>query len=65
GRDKMVFDGQTPPPGAVLGAGVATSTLKPAFDVPRAITAEFNGERVIGRTWPVADGHVTTLELTY
>ena len=65
GRDKMVFDGQSPPPGAVLGAGIATSTIKPAFDAPRAITAEFNGERVIGRTWPAKDGHVTTLELTY
>ena len=65
GRDKMVFDGQNPPPGAVLGAGVATSTLKPAYDAPRAITAEFNGERLVGRTWPAKDGHVTTLELTY
>ncbi|MRD46180.1 twin-arginine translocation pathway signal [Caenimonas koreensis DSM 17982] len=65
GRDKMVFDSISPPPGAVLGAGVATSTLKPAYDSPRAITAEFNGERIIGRTWPAAQGHITTLELTY
>ncbi|HSH91879.1 MAG TPA: alpha/beta fold hydrolase [Ramlibacter sp.] len=65
GRDKMAFDAVSPPPGAVLGAGVATSTIKPAYTVPRAVTAEFNGERVIGRTWPAAQGHITTLELTY
>jgi triacylglycerol esterase/lipase EstA (alpha/beta hydrolase family) len=63
-RDKMAFDGQSPPPGAVLGAGVATSRLKPE-GLPRAIVAEFNGERVIGRTWPLKENHVTVLELTY
>jgi triacylglycerol lipase len=64
-RDKMAFDGISPPPGAVLGAGVAQSVIKPAISVPRAVVGEFNGERVIGRTWPAAQGHVTTLELTY
>ncbi|HUR88053.1 MAG TPA: alpha/beta fold hydrolase [Ramlibacter sp.] len=64
GRDKMTFDGQTPPPGAVLGAGVATSRLKPE-GLPRAIVAEFNGERVVGRTWPLKDNHISVLELTY
>jgi triacylglycerol lipase len=63
-RDKMAFDGQTPPPGAVLGAGVATSRIKPT-GLPRAVVAEFNGERVIGRSWPAAENHVTVLELTY
>lgn len=64
GRDKMAFDGQSPPPGAVPGAGVATSRLKPT-GLPRAITAEFNGERVVGRTWPLNENHVAVLELTY
>ena len=63
-RDKMAFDGQTPPPGAVLGAGVASSQIKPA-GLPRAVTAEFNGERVTGRTWPAAENHVSILEITY
>jgi triacylglycerol lipase len=63
-RDKMAFDGQTPPPGAVLGAGVATSRIKPT-GLPRAVVAEFNGERVIGRSWPAAENHVSILELTY
>ncbi|MES3003038.1 MAG: twin-arginine translocation pathway signal [Pseudomonadota bacterium] len=64
GRDKMAFDGQSPPPGAVLGAGVASSRVKPT-GLPRAITAEFNGERVIGRTWPAANNEISILELTY
>ncbi|MBC5765311.1 alpha/beta fold hydrolase [Ramlibacter albus] len=63
-RDRMAFDGQSPPPGAVLGAGVSSSRLKPT-GLPRPITAEFNGERVVGRTWPLADNHIAVLELTY
>ena len=64
GRDKMAFDGITPPPGAVLGAGVFISRVKPE-GLPRAIVAEFNGERVVGRTWPLKENHVSVLELTY
>jgi hypothetical protein len=64
GRDKMAFDGQTPPPGAVLGAGVASSTIKPP-GIPRAVVAEFNGERVVGRNWPAAENHLSVLELSY
>lgn len=63
-RDKMAFDGISPPPGAVLGAGVSSSRIKPT-GLPRLVAAEFNGERVIGRSWPLADNHVTVLELTY
>jgi hypothetical protein len=63
GRDKMAFDGQSPPPGAVLGAGIATSRIKPT-GLPRAVVAEFNGERVVGRFWPLAENHVSVLEVT-
>ena len=63
-RDRMAFDGQSPPPGALPGAGVSSSKIKPA-GAPRAVVAEFNGERIVGRTWPAADGHVPVLELTY
>jgi len=31
----------------------------------RAIVGEFNDERIVGRTWPVADNHVVVLELTH
>ena len=34
-------------------------------DGERAIVGEFNDERIVGRTWPVADNHVVVLELTY
>jgi triacylglycerol lipase len=61
-RDRMAFDGQTPPPGAVLGAGVATSRIKPA-GLPRTVVAEFNGEKVVGRSWPLAGNEVSVLEL--
>ena len=30
----------------------------------RAIAAEFNGERVTGRTWPAQQNHVAVLEIT-
>jgi hypothetical protein len=63
-RDKMAFDGQTPPPGAVMGAGVAQSRVKPE-GLPRAIIGEFNGERVVGRTWPLKENHISVLELSY
>jgi triacylglycerol lipase len=26
--------------------------------------ADFNGERIVGRTWPAAEGHVVYLEIT-
>ena len=65
-RDKMNFDGQTPPPGVPpAGAGVGSSTIKLPQAVDRAVKAEFNGERLSGRTWSAADNHVVVLELTY
>ena len=65
-RDKMRFDGQTPPPGVPpSGAGVASSTLKLTQAVDRAVQAEFNGERLTGRTWNAAEQHLVVLELTY
>ena len=62
-RDKMLLDGAQPP-GVPLGAGVASAKVKPAGGV-RAIAAEFNGERVVGQTWPAASGHLVFLELNY
>lgn len=64
GRDKMAFDGQTPPPGAVLGAGVSASRIKPT-GLPRTVVAEFNGEKIVGRSWPLGENHVSVFELTY
>ncbi len=63
-RDAMSFDGQSPPPGALPGAGVSASKIKP-MAIGKPVVAEFNGERVTGQTWPVADNHMSVLELTY
>jgi pimeloyl-ACP methyl ester carboxylesterase len=65
-RDRMNFDGQTPPPGVPpVGAGVSTSTIKLPQATDRPVKAEFNGERITGRTWNAANNHVVVLELTY
>ena len=63
-RDHIVFDGQSPPPGVPPGAGVSASRIHPA-GAPRRVAAEFNGEKVVGRSWPAADNQVSLLELTY
>lgn len=65
-RDTVRFDGRTPPPGVPpAGAGVSSSRLRLDSAADRAITAEFNGERLAGRVWPAAAGHVSVLELSY
>lgn len=64
-RDTMSFAGAKPPPGVPLrGAGVATSRMKSLSDTPETVVARFNGERVAGRTWPLAQQHVVYLEIT-
>lgn len=63
-RDKMIFDRRSPPPGVQPGAGVATSRIQ-LLDVGRPVLAEFNGEKLAGRSWPVANNEVTVMELTY
>ncbi len=65
-RDKMRFDGKTTLPGVPpAGAGVSSSKINLTQEGSRAISAEFNGEKITGRTWPVADNHLVVLELTY
>lgn len=64
-RDTMRLDGQATLPGVVAGAGVASSRIRLATAQERPVQAEFNGERLTGRTWPAQDGHVVVLELTY
>lgn len=61
-RDQMLLDGARPA-GVPAGAGVASAKIKPAGG-QRPISAEFNGERVTGQTWPAAQGHLVFLEIT-
>lgn len=63
-RDPVVFDGQSPPPGIPPGvAGVASSKIKLPPGPPRAVVASFRDERLVGRSWPAAQGHTVILEL--
>ena len=64
-RDSMRLDGKTSLPGVPPGAGVATSKLRLDDKTQRTVAAEFNGERLVGLTWPMAEGRTTVLELTY
>ncbi|MFT4266277.1 MAG: twin-arginine translocation pathway signal [Xenophilus sp.] len=65
-RDTMRLDGQAQLPGVPpSGAGIATSRLRLPSDAQRAVTGEFNGERITGLTWPLAGGQLTVLELSY
>lgn len=65
-RDRIVLDGSSPPGGIAPGvAGVSTARLKVTDSAGRAVVGEFNGERIVGRAWPAAEGHVVLLELTY
>jgi hypothetical protein len=65
-RDRIVLDGASPPAGLPRGvAGLSSARLKVADGAARAVAGEFNGERIVGRTWPVAGNHVAVLELTF
>ncbi len=64
-RDKLNFDGITPPPGIArgTGAGLAASKIKLPTGAQRSISSEFNGQKLVGRTWPAAQGRLSLLEL--
>jgi len=65
-RDRIALDGTSPPAGIPSGvAGVSAASVKVADAGRRAIVGEFNDERIVGRTWPLADNHVVVFELTY
>jgi triacylglycerol lipase len=64
GRDAMSLDGQSSMPGVPPGAGVASSRLRLKDSSQRSVGASFNAEKIVGLTWPMAQGHTTVLELT-
>ena len=65
-RDQISLDGQSPAPGIPPGtAGVSVSKVKPADAASRAVIGQFNGERIVGHTWPAANNELSVLELTY
>ena len=64
-RDTMSFDGHSPPPGIPTGVARVHRSVLELTDSGRArpIVAEFNGERVTGRTWAAHENHLVVLEL--
>lgn len=65
GRDGMSLDGK-PLPGVSAGvAGVATAKLVLNEDAVRSVVAEFNGERIVVRSWPAKEDHIVFAELHY
>lgn len=65
-RDTVVVDGRNPAPGIPPGvAGVSSSRLRLAHGAERAVHAQFNEERLVGRSWPAAQNHIVQLELHY
>ena len=63
GRDTMSLDGK-PLAGIVAGvAGGSTAKVTLTSDAGRSVVAEFNGDRIVARAWPVAGNHVTLIEL--
>jgi pimeloyl-ACP methyl ester carboxylesterase len=65
-RDRIALDGKSPPAGIPSGvAGISTAKLKVVDDATRPVTGKFNGERIVGRAWPVAENHVALLELNF
>jgi len=64
-RDRVVLDGVSPPAGIPSGVpGTSSARLKLDDAVGRAVVGEFNDERIVGRTWPMADNQVVVLDLT-
>jgi hypothetical protein len=62
GRDRFTLDGAVPEGinKGVPGASVARVRLTDA--APRSVTAVFNDETIVTRTWPMADKHVSIAE---
>lgn len=59
---RMALDGAVPK-GVPAGSALSINRIKPDGPV-RAIVGEFEGERIVGRNWPLKEGHVVYLEIT-
>jgi triacylglycerol lipase len=63
GRDRMSLDGRSPPPGLPPGVpGLSTSTLRLTDAGVRSVAAEFEGERIVVRSWPAKENRVVFAE---
>lgn len=64
-RDRMSLDGKPLPGVGPGGAGVSSAKLAIKEPGTRTVAAEFNGEKLVGRSWPTGENRVVMLELTY
>ena len=65
GRDAMSLDGK-PLPGVSPGVpGVSAAKLKLPEGPQRSVVGEFDGERIVVRTWPARENHTVFAELHY
>ena len=65
GRDTMSLDGK-PPAGITAGVpGLSVAKVKLHEDAPRSVVAEFNGERIVARSWPLKENHAVLAEFHY
>ena len=66
GRDRMSLDGISPPPGLAPGVpGVSVSRTRISEEKIRAVAAEFNGERIVVRSWPAQENHAVVAEFHF
>lgn len=64
-RDKVLFDGKASLPGVPpTGAGMASSKMVLTAGGQRSVAGEFNGERVVGQSWPAQQNRVVVLEIS-
>jgi pimeloyl-ACP methyl ester carboxylesterase len=65
-RDVVVLDGKEP---TDVKPGVPTDSVTTvrlsAAEVGRPVTAQFNQERIVARSWPAAENRISIAELTY
>jgi len=66
GRDNMTIDGKNPPPGLPASIpGLSVSKIKLPPGELRPVVAEFNGERIVARSWPAQENHIVFAEFHY
>jgi pimeloyl-ACP methyl ester carboxylesterase len=65
GRDRIALGGRVPPRIAAGVPSVPLGRLAFPADPPRTVFAEFNGERIPTRTWPLRDNQLSVAEFTW
>ena len=64
GRDRMSLDGFAPPGIAAGVPGLSVSRIR-INEPMRSVEAEFNGEKIVVRSWPAQENHAVIAEFHY